>query len=77
MVAGLSTAIAVVAALGFVGVFEQWQVAAANEQQAKDHATQVEKERDQVQALNEQLRATQASCGTRCTHWRQSPGTGR
>ena len=35
-------------------------MAVANEQQANEHATQVEKERDQVQALNEQLRATQA-----------------
>ncbi len=58
LVASLSAAIVLVAALGFVGVFGQMQVAQANEQQAKDHAKQVEKERDEVRALNKQLRRT-------------------
>jgi WD40 repeat protein/serine/threonine protein kinase len=59
LVAGLSAAVVVLAALGFIGLLGQWQMAMAQEQQAKDHATKVEQERDQVQALNEQLRATQ------------------
>jgi WD40 repeat protein/serine/threonine protein kinase len=44
LVASLSAAIVLVAALGFVGVL--------------GHAAQVEKERDEVRALNEQLRRT-------------------
>jgi WD40 repeat protein/serine/threonine protein kinase len=60
LVAGLSAAIVVVTALGFVGVLGQSQVALANEQKANDNAAQAEKERDEVKALNEKLQATQA-----------------
>jgi WD40 repeat protein/serine/threonine protein kinase len=49
LVAGLSAAVVLVAALGFVGVFGQMQVAQANEQQAKQ-------ERDDARALAEQLK---------------------
>jgi hypothetical protein len=59
LVAGLSAAIVLVTALGFVGVLGQWQVALANEQQANENAAQAEKERDAVKALNEKLQATQ------------------
>jgi WD40 repeat protein/serine/threonine protein kinase len=52
LVAGLSAAVVLVAALGFVGVFDQWQVALAHEQQANQ-------ERDDAQALNTKLQATQ------------------
>src|SRR5262249_27465878 len=58
LVAGLSAAIILLTALGFAGVFGQMEVAQANEQQAKDYGRQVEKERDEVRALNEQLRRT-------------------
>jgi serine/threonine protein kinase len=51
LVAGLSAAVVLVAALGFVGVLGQWQVAVAQEQQAKN-------ERDQVRALNDRLQRT-------------------
>jgi serine/threonine protein kinase len=60
LVAGLSAAVVLVTALGFAGVFGQMQVAQANEHKAHEHAVQAEKERDEVRALNEQLRATQA-----------------
>jgi WD40 repeat protein/serine/threonine protein kinase len=59
LVAGLSAAVVLLAVLGFVGLLGQWQMALAQEQEAKNHATQVEQERDKVQALNEQLKATQ------------------
>jgi WD40 repeat protein len=58
LVASLSAAIVLVAALGFVGVFGQWQVALANEEKANDNAAMAEKERDEVKALNGQLRRT-------------------
>src|SRR5207253_9927010 len=67
LVASLSAAILLVTALGFLGVLGQWQVALANEHQAKANAAEAtqqrdlaERQRDEVQALNEQLRATQA-----------------
>jgi WD40 repeat protein/serine/threonine protein kinase len=73
LVAGLSAAVALVAALGFAGVFDQMQVAQANERQAQTHAVKAERkeqeakderdeaqrQRDEVKAVNEQLRATQ------------------
>jgi hypothetical protein len=60
LVAGLSAAVVLLTVLGFAGLLGQWQMALAQEHEAKDHATQVEQERDQVQALNEKLRATEA-----------------
>ncbi|HLJ95203.1 MAG TPA: protein kinase [Gemmataceae bacterium] len=64
LVAGLSAAIIVVTALGFVGVLGQWQVALAHEQQSKeqrDEAQQqrdeTQRQRDEVKALNEKLAA--------------------
>jgi serine/threonine protein kinase len=74
LVAGLTAAVVLVAALGFAGVFGQMQVARANERQAHGHAARAErtereakKERDEVKALNakleaalKELRATQA-----------------
>jgi WD40 repeat protein/serine/threonine protein kinase len=66
LVAGLSAAVVLLAALGFVGVFGQMQVAQANEREAQEHATRAEreeheakKERDEVKALNEKLKAAQ------------------
>jgi WD40 repeat protein len=65
LVAGLSAAVLVVAALGFAGVFGQMQVARANENEAREHAVRAEqkeqeanKERDEVKALNAKLQAT-------------------
>jgi DNA-binding beta-propeller fold protein YncE len=58
LVAGLSAAVVLVAALGFMGVLGQWQVAVANELQAKENAKQAEKERDEVRALNDRLQRT-------------------
>jgi WD40 repeat protein/serine/threonine protein kinase len=65
LVAGLSAAVVVVAALGFVCVLGQMQLAQANERQAHEHAAKAEqkeqeakKERDEVRALNEKLQAT-------------------
>src|SRR5262249_50354262 len=62
LVASLSAAVVLVAALGFAGVFGQMQVAQANERQANAHAARAErkeqeakKERDAVKALNEKL----------------------
>jgi serine/threonine protein kinase len=60
LVAGLSAAIVLVGALGFAGVLGQWRVAVAHEQQAREQAKQAGKERDEVRALNEKLRAAQA-----------------
>ncbi|HYV36666.1 MAG TPA: protein kinase, partial [Gemmataceae bacterium] len=60
LVATLSAAIVLVAALGFVGVFGQLQVAVAHEQQAKKNEQAAQKERDEVKALNEKLKAIQA-----------------
>jgi hypothetical protein len=59
VVATLSAAVLLVAALGFLGVFGQWQVAVAHEQQAKDERDEVQRQRDEVKALNEKLRETQ------------------
>jgi hypothetical protein len=70
LVAGLSAAIVVVAAMGFVGVLWQWQAALANERKADETAVQAQekeqeanqqrneaqKQRDEVRALNERLR---------------------
>jgi tRNA A-37 threonylcarbamoyl transferase component Bud32 len=72
LVAGLSAAIIVVAALGLVGVFGQWQVALANEQQATANAAQAlaneqeanqqrdqaQRQRDEVRVLNDRLQRT-------------------
>jgi WD40 repeat protein/serine/threonine protein kinase len=58
VVAGLSAAVALITALGFAGVFGQMQVARANELKAQEHASQVEKERDEVRALNDRLHRT-------------------
>jgi WD40 repeat protein/serine/threonine protein kinase len=60
LVAGLSAAIVMVAALGFVGVLGQWQVALAHEQEAKKNEKEANRRRDEVLALNDKLRATQA-----------------
>jgi WD40 repeat protein/serine/threonine protein kinase len=54
LVAGLSAAIVVVAAMGFVGVLGQWQVALANERKADEKAVQAqEKEQEANQQRNE------------------------
>jgi hypothetical protein len=54
LVAGLSAAIVVVAALGFVGVLGQWQAALANERKADEKAVQAqEKEQEANQQRNE------------------------
>jgi hypothetical protein len=72
LVAALSAAVVLVAALGFAGVFGQMQVAQANEREAKQHAAQAEqqkqnakaerdeaqRQRDEVQALNDRLQRT-------------------
>jgi WD40 repeat protein/tRNA A-37 threonylcarbamoyl transferase component Bud32 len=72
LVAGLSAAVVVVAALGFVGVLGQWQVALAHEQQASANAAEAkekeqeanqqrdeaQKQRDEVRALNDRLQRT-------------------
>jgi WD40 repeat protein/serine/threonine protein kinase len=60
LVASLTAAIIVVAALGFVGVFGQMQQALAHEQEAQRNEREANKQRDDAQAANEQLRATQA-----------------
>jgi serine/threonine protein kinase/WD40 repeat protein len=49
LVAGLSAAVVLVAALGFAGVFGQMQVAQANERQAKVNAAQANEQRDEAQ----------------------------
>src|SRR5207253_10184015 len=51
LVAGLSAAIVVVAALGFVGVLGQWQAAV-------DERDEAQRQRDEVRALNDRLRST-------------------
>ena len=70
--AGLTTAVLVVALAGFFGVLGQWQAALANERKADEKAVQAEekereakqqrdeaqKQRDEVRALNNQLRRT-------------------
>jgi WD40 repeat protein/serine/threonine protein kinase len=65
VVASLSAAVVLVAAVGFAVVFGQMQLAQANERQAQEHALKAEqnekeaqKERDEVKALNEKLQAT-------------------
>ncbi len=72
LVAGLSAAIVLVAALGFVGVLGQWQVAVAHEQQANANTAQAQakereaqeqrdeaqRQRDEVRALNDRLQRT-------------------
>jgi WD40 repeat protein/serine/threonine protein kinase len=72
VVAGLSAAVVVVAALGFAGVLGQWQAAVALELEAKENARQAQKneqdanrerddarqQRDEARALAEQLRRT-------------------
>jgi hypothetical protein len=58
VVASLSAAVVVVAALGFAGVLGQWQVAVAHEQHAKDERDEAQRQRDEVKALNEKLEAT-------------------
>jgi WD40 repeat protein/serine/threonine protein kinase len=65
LVASLSAAVVGVAALGFIGVLAQWQVAVAKEQQAKANAAEAtqqrdeaQKQRDEVRALNDRLRST-------------------
>jgi eukaryotic-like serine/threonine-protein kinase len=65
VVAGLSAAVLLVAALGLVGVLGQWQVALAHEQQAnqqRDEARQqrdeAQRQRDEVRLLNDELRRT-------------------
>jgi WD40 repeat protein/serine/threonine protein kinase len=50
LVASLSAAVVLVAALGFVGVFGQWQVAVAHEQQAAANAAQAQKNEQQANA---------------------------
>jgi WD40 repeat protein len=74
LVAGLSTAVVLIAAIGFAGVFGQMQVAQANERQASANAAKAEKkeqeanqqrdeaqrQRDEVRALNEKLQAKEA-----------------
>jgi serine/threonine protein kinase len=67
LVAGLSAAVVLVAALGFAGVYGQMQVAQANEHEAQEHAVKAEKKEqeakkghDEVKALNQELRETQA-----------------
>jgi serine/threonine protein kinase len=49
LVAGLSAAIVLVAALGLVGVLGQWQVAVANEHEANANAVQANQQRDEAQ----------------------------
>ncbi|HLJ95396.1 MAG TPA: protein kinase [Gemmataceae bacterium] len=72
LVASLSAAVVLVAALGFAGVFGQMQRAQANELEAKQHAAKVEqkeqeanqqraeaqRQRDEVRALNDRLQRT-------------------
>jgi WD40 repeat protein/serine/threonine protein kinase len=58
LVAGLSAAVVLVAALGFVGVFGQMQVAQANEQQAKQERDDARALAEKLQAALEQLRRT-------------------
>jgi hypothetical protein len=58
LVASLSAAVILVAALGFVGVFGQMQVAQANEQQAKQERDDAQRQRDEVRALNDRLQRT-------------------
>jgi WD40 repeat protein/tRNA A-37 threonylcarbamoyl transferase component Bud32 len=65
LVAGLSAAILLVALLGFVGVFGQWQVAEAHAQQAQEKAAQAREneqqanqQRDEARALAEKLQRT-------------------
>jgi WD40 repeat protein/serine/threonine protein kinase len=60
VVAALTAAVVVVAALGFLGVFGQWQVAVAQEQQAKDERDEAQRQRDEVKALNDKLREAEA-----------------
>jgi WD40 repeat protein len=69
LVAGLSAAVVLIAALGFAGVFGQMQVAQANELKAKEHAAEAEqqkqeakqqrdearRQRDEIKALNDKL----------------------
>jgi WD40 repeat protein/serine/threonine protein kinase len=57
LVAGLSAAVVLVAALGFVGVLGQWQVAVANEQQANANAVQANEQRDEAQRQRDEVRA--------------------
>ena len=64
LVAGLSAAVVLVAALGFLGVLGQWQVAVANEHQANANAAQAQKkeqeanqQRDEAQRLRDEVRA--------------------
>ncbi len=59
VVAGLSAAVVLVAALGFAGVFGQMQVAWAHAADAEQKEKEAQKERDEVKALNEKLRAAQ------------------
>jgi WD40 repeat protein len=66
LVAGLSAAVVLIAAIGFAGVFGQMQVAQANErqaerkeQEAKKERDEAQRQRDEVRALNEKLKATQ------------------
>jgi hypothetical protein len=69
LVAGLSAAVVLITAIGFAGVFEQMQMAQANEHKAKEHAAEAEqqkqeanqqrdeaqRQRDEVKALNDKL----------------------
>jgi WD40 repeat protein len=73
VVAGLSAAVVLVAALGFVGVLGQWQVAVDEERQANENAAQAhekeqearaerdeaDRQRKEVRKANEQLQAAQ------------------
>jgi WD40 repeat protein/serine/threonine protein kinase len=57
LVAGLSAAIVLVTALGFVGVFGQMQVARASEQKANDSAAQANQQRDEAQKQRDEVKA--------------------
>jgi serine/threonine protein kinase len=64
LVAGLTAAVLVVAAAGFLGVLGQWQVAVAQEREAKENAAQAQakerdanQQRDEARALAEKLQA--------------------
>jgi WD40 repeat protein/serine/threonine protein kinase len=58
LVAGLSAAVVLVAALGFVGVLGQWQAAVANAAEANQQRDDAQRQRDEVRALNDQLQRT-------------------
>jgi hypothetical protein len=58
LVAGLSAAVVLMAALGFAGVFGQMQVAVANAAEANQQRDEAQKQRDEVRVLNERLQRT-------------------